>query len=125
MHTFANTVAASPAKALAKIDYSDRRHHARLPLGCAVKVYDPIGRRYRAGVTKNISAGGALIELHGSLYARAGQELGVAIDWSTTHPLIGHNDLSTAIVVRVDTTNATAPTVAIRFAAAQPHAAAA
>jgi hypothetical protein len=103
----------------------DRRRHARLPLGCAVKVYDPFSRRYRAGVTRNVSTGGALIELHGALYARPGQKLGLAIDWTASRPLMSQGDLMNATVVRCDTSNGLAPVIAVQFATSIPLAAAA
>ena len=108
-----------------EIDDKDRRRHARLPLGCAVKVYDPFTRRYRAGITKNISTGGALIELHGALYARPGQKLGIAIDWTTSRPLMGQGELMSATVVRSDTKHGAVPVIAVQFATAAPIAAAA
>lgn len=103
----------------------NRRKHTRLPLNCGVKVYDPFSRRYRAGVTRNVSAGGALLELHGSLYARPGQRLDVAVDWTGSRPLVPSAEMASAIVVRVDTSNATVPLVAIRYAASGEMAAAA
>jgi len=78
----------------------DRRREPRIEAECAVKLYDPQSRRYTAGQTRNVSTGGALIELAAPIAIPTGEPIGVAIDPTNSRAGLRQNDLSAATVVR-------------------------
>jgi hypothetical protein len=98
----------------------DRRRHERRAFECPVKVYDPRSRRYRSGVTRNVSATGALIEVHGGFHAGVGDQVSVAIDWSGVTPMISHSDMVPVAVTRLATDADGVQLFGVQFAASSP-----
>lgn len=81
----------------------ERRIYQRDALRCAAKVYEPRGHRYHSGVTCNISAGGALLEIKNGVPCARGEMLGLAVDWVGESPLLRPSDLESVVVMHVET----------------------
>lgn len=81
---------------------SDRRTEPRMNLECGVKVYDPRAERYYAGRTVNVSAGGALIELHDALGGSPGDGYEIVVNWVDAHPLFRREQMQPVRMVRRD-----------------------
>ena len=97
----------------------ERRTESRMNINCAVKLYDPRARRYYAGKTVNVSAGGALVELHQSLGGDAGDTYEIVVDWTQVHPMIGRSEMRPVQMVRRSRDGDGQPLVAMRFAEPQ------
>jgi hypothetical protein len=101
----------------------ERRRDARLALQRPVKIQCAQTGRYLAGRTRDLSAGGALLEVdHPSLLV-AGQRLRVGVGWTSQQMLLRQDDLAQATVVRSLALGAT-QTVAVCFDQRQQLAAA-
>ncbi|MHC4993476.1 MAG: PilZ domain-containing protein [Planctomycetota bacterium] len=81
----------------------ERRVFHRDALRCPAKVYEPRGRRYHAGVTCNVSEGGALLEVRNGAPCERGQLLGLAVDWAGDYPVMRPSDLEPVVVMHVET----------------------
>lgn len=77
----------------------ERRREPRMEAKCSVKIYDPAARRYAAGVTRNVSSTGALIELHQPISIPTGEAVGVVIDY-THRAAVNLGDFSAATIAR-------------------------
>ena len=98
----------------------DRRRFERLAYECPVKVYDPRSRRYRSGVTRNVSASGALIEVHGGFHAGIGDQVSVAVDWTGIAPIMSQGDMVPVAVTRLECTEDGVQLFGVQFASANP-----
>lgn len=87
----------------------DRRRYERRGVERACKVYHPASRRYAAGRTVNLSAGGALVKVEGSRPLEPGEELDVIVAWDARAVLPAESMLR-GRVVRAD-----GPLVAVEF----------
>ncbi|MBI1368047.1 MAG: hypothetical protein GC162_05270 [Planctomycetes bacterium] len=98
---------------------SDRRFDSRQARQCPVKIFDPLRRRYASGVSRNLSHGGALIELTSPITIRAGEAVGVAVDLTGGRAVVRMTDLVAATVVRRDTDDSRARLIAVRYVCPQ------
>lgn len=93
----------------------DRRRHARLAVSRRCKVFHRPTRQYFPATTRDVSSGGALIEIGSPRPLAAGDELDVVIDW-TGKTVLPSEALSRAHVVRVaDESPGASQAVAISF----------
>ena len=97
----------------------ERRREPRIDANCTVKIFDPAARRYAAGVTRNISATGALIELHQPISIPTGEAVGIAIDYTNCVGAINQGDFSAATIARREFGSGQR-LVAIHFVCPQP-----
>lgn len=79
---------------------NERRHHARRSVAQSVKVRCSDTGRYVTGHTCDISACGALLEIHKSSKLAGGQHLELGIAWNPRQVLLGSTQLKGATVVR-------------------------
>jgi hypothetical protein len=80
--------------------HTERRREARLEVSQPVKVQCLETGRYLAGRTRNLSTGGALLEvLHPSLLV-PGQRLRVGVARNERQAILASRDMAEAIVVR-------------------------
>ena len=95
--------------------FPERRRGERWATQQSVKLYDSRTGRYIAGVMRNASASGALLELHGSLGADLGDRVRLAIAdrWSD---LVAHDEMTPAVVRRFAGGTHATRWVAIEFA---------
>ena len=92
----------------------ERRHDARLPLTRPAKVQCLTTGRYLAGRTRNLSAGGALLEIdHPSLLV-PGQRLRVGVARTKQDVVLAAEEMTPATVVRSAGLRGT-QTVAVQF----------
>lgn len=103
---------------------TERRREPRLAMNCAVKLFDPAARRYAAGITRNVSAGGALIELQRPISIPTGEAVGVVIDYTNRVGAVNQGDFSAATIARREF-GAGQRLVAVRFVCPQQTSAAA
>lgn len=100
----------------------ERRCHPRLPTVRPVKLRsDATGLRYLPGRTRNLSAGGALIELDRAAPFQAGQHVHLALAQHPSQPIFYAQDLLDAVVVRSLRHGSTCH-LAVRFVQPQPMA---
>ena len=93
---------------------SDRRHDARLELSRPVKVKCLLTGRYLPGRSRNLSAGGALLEIdHPSLLV-PGQRVMIGVAHTRQDVILAAEDMTPATVVRSAGLQGT-QTVAIQF----------
>ena len=91
----------------------ERRRHPRQPTDRAVKVYHEPSRRYRGGVARDLSAGGALVELHSGRRLMPGES--VRLTMAGHRGLARHDEMLKAVVVRGGTSTSGRQFVAVRF----------
>ncbi|MDH3582825.1 MAG: PilZ domain-containing protein [Phycisphaerae bacterium] len=91
---------------------TERRREARTPSRGGVKVYDRRSRRYRPARLRNLSSGGALIQVYGGLHARVGDRVDLALSDSV---VVGRRSLKRATVVRADLDGPCPRVVALQF----------
>ncbi|MCP3902993.1 MAG: PilZ domain-containing protein [Planctomycetes bacterium] len=92
----------------------DRRVHARTPVTHPCKVYEPRSRRYVAGRTCDIAAGGVLVRLDRRMPLEPGDELLVGVAWRR-EALLRQERMITGRVVRALSLTTGGTTVALRF----------
>jgi hypothetical protein len=95
--------------------HHDRRRHPRLAISRACKMFDDRSVRYRAGVTANMSRGGALIRMHQRCSLEPGDPVYIGVAPSGRHGLMSREEMIHAEVVRIDDEDFTGQTVAVRF----------
>lgn len=95
---------------------SDRRIEPRMNLECGVKVYDPRAQRYYAGRTVNVSAGGALVEVHEGLGGSPGDDYEIVVNWVDAHPLLRREQMQQVRMVRRDSDDAGPCRIALCYA---------
>ena len=98
----------------------ERRREDRLGYECPVKVYDPRTRRYRSGVTRNVSASGALIEVRGGFHAGIGDQVSVAVDWTGIAPMMSQTDMVPVAITRLASGEDGVQLFGVKFACANP-----
>jgi len=82
-----------------RIDH-ERRRGARLAVSRPCKVFEPRSGKYRAGMTRNISAGGMLLRLDRTVHLEPGDRLFIAVARRRVHGLLRSCDMLEATVVR-------------------------
>ncbi len=93
----------------------ERRRHERRPISKACKIFRPLTRRYTAALTRDVSEGGAMIEIECARPLMVGERIGLGVSW-TDSPVLREESLIEGIVVRVTETDDDRQTVAVRFA---------
>jgi len=94
----------------------ERRQDPRMNVTAAVKIFDPASGKYRSGITRNLSAGGALVEVRGGMLASVGDQIGMAIDFTRAAGVVRHDDLKPVVVTRIaPASTPIARLVAVRF----------
>lgn len=94
----------------------ERRRSYRQPIVRAAKVYDPKGDRYLAGLTLNISSGGALLTVRGGADLPQGAAVEVAVAASDDQPLIRRSQMIRASVARSEGRYAGSTVIALAYA---------
>jgi len=79
----------------------DRRRHPRVPVEQPCKIHDPHTGKYIAGCTRDVSIGGALIEVPKLLALNAGETLHVGVALKRRQGLIRCNEMIQAAVTRI------------------------
>jgi hypothetical protein len=82
---------------------------------CGVKVFDPASRKYRPGLTVDVSLNGALIDVVGGVHSHVGDELMLAIDWTGTRALAPASSMIPVRVTRIKDGEETALRLAVEF----------
>jgi hypothetical protein len=82
----------------------DRRRHQRLNIQRPVKLFDPNSGKYHLGSTCDLSVSGVLIELTHAIGVRPGDEILLGIAQKRRQPLLRHDDMVRAKVVRTIST---------------------
>lgn len=78
----------------------ERRQYARRPIQLPVKMRCTQTGRLMAGVTRNISPSGAMLEIYQPSMLVSNQRMEIGIGWSSKHSVIGSGDMIKATVVR-------------------------
>lgn len=84
---------------MAVLDGRDRRQHTRHPLERPAKIFCPATGRFLAGRTRNISAGGVLIEVDVTESIGAGDEIQLTIAFGDRF-IVPMSELVPASIVR-------------------------
>ncbi len=92
----------------------ERRLSARVQIERPCKVFRRGTQRYVSAVTRDVSATGALIELHTARAVVAGEKIDVGVAWSRT-PILLEDALMEAKVVRVFPMSEDRQAVAVAF----------
>ncbi len=92
----------------------ERRVHARQSLARPCTLFRRRTQRFAAALTRDISAGGALIEIETARPLVEGEMIDVGIAWSPS-PVLSSSALVEAKIVRVLQCDATHQVVAVRF----------
>jgi c-di-GMP-binding flagellar brake protein YcgR len=80
---------------------TERRRDPRISLSRSVKLRcDQTGARYLAGLTRDISAGGALLQLDYPSRLTTGQRVQIGVVRYPQQPLLRHQELMEAVIVR-------------------------
>ena len=109
------------------MSYEDRREHVRVDMNRPCKVFLPATSRYCPGRTRNVSEGGALVELDAPRDLKPGDVLELGIAW-TNRAILPADALVEAKVVRTVSAvilpdGTTRRTVGVRFDQVEPIAA--
>jgi len=99
---------------------TEKRRAERRNLVRNVKAFHPVGCRYFAGQTLNLSEGGALLALRHGQYMEPGARVMVAVDWTGRQPIYRHDQMTEARVVRNEGVSGYASVVAVEFVDQQP-----
>ncbi|MBX3358388.1 MAG: PilZ domain-containing protein [Phycisphaeraceae bacterium] len=92
----------------------ERRRHERVVISRACKIFRPLTRRYTAALTRDLSEGGAMIEIESARPLAVGEQIGVGVSW-TDSPVLREESLIEGVVVRVVETDDDRQYVAVRF----------
>jgi c-di-GMP-binding flagellar brake protein YcgR len=95
----------------------DRRQFARVDVSKPCKVFRAATCRYTSAVTRDVSAGGVLLEIAASRPIVAGEKLGVGVAW-TGGVVLSEAAMVEGTVVRVEDVGEDRQAVAVRFARA-------
>jgi len=97
----------------------DRRRERRRPVEQDCKLFHRPSRRYLPATTRNLSTGGALIEIHSNRPLAAGEAVELLIDL-LGGPILLEGDPVTGTIVRIDSWDDDRQAVALRFDRAMP-----
>lgn len=100
---------------------AERRSERRYAIERPAKLYRPLTRQYAPAITRDLSRGGAMLDVHTPRAIRVGErlELGVAFDGDA---LVAQERMVQAVVVRAGELGATCQRVAVRYELAhEPH----
>lgn len=96
------------------IQPKERRAFTREPLSRPCKVLRHETRKYAPATTRDLSSGGALLEIRSTRPVRVGERLGVGVAWSHS-PIINADSMVEAKVVRVHPIDKDRQAVAVSF----------
>ncbi len=99
-------------------NHLNRRHHERTPITRPAKVYHANSAKYLPACTRDLSPGGALLEINAPRTIEIGDSLEVLIAWND-RSLLSHADQVPARVTRVLRTDSPRQFVAVAFATTQ------
>jgi len=94
----------------------ERRAHPRQLLQRDCKVFDPRGRRYHTAATRDISSGGALIDLPRLTHLKPGDTIHVGIALKRRDQFLRADEMIQAEVIRALPTVDDHTTLAVKFA---------
>ena len=97
----------------------DRRREFRRPVEQDCKLFHRPSRSYLPATTRNLSTGGALVEVRSARPLAAGEQVELLIDL-LGGPILLEGDPVTAKIVRIDSWNDDRQAVAIKFDHAMP-----
>lgn len=103
---------------------SERRRNKRFRITRDGKIYRPEARQYLAAQTRDLSVGGALLEVDAERPFAPGDRVEVAVA-STDSGVVRDDAMVSAIVVRADALGGRRQTIAVRYTGARPSARAA
>lgn len=93
----------------------DRRESPRINVKRPCKVYDPKGRKYLAGITRDVSTGGMLLALNHPVALKPGDQVFVGVAQKRRQALLRTRDMTEAEIVRTLSSTAGETVLAIRF----------
>ncbi|HZW09171.1 MAG TPA: PilZ domain-containing protein [Phycisphaerales bacterium] len=92
----------------------ERRRHERRPVERACKLIHPSSLRYLAARTRDLSSGGALLELPAERPLAVGDRVDVLVDWDS-RGLVSRGSTVGATVVRVGDSGPERQSVGVEF----------
>lgn len=102
----------------------ERRRNKRFLIARDGKVFLPAARQYLSAQTRDLSVGGALLEIETDRPLAPGDAVQVAVA-STDSPLVRDDAMVHAVVVRADAIGGRRQSIAVRYTGARPAARAA
>ena len=97
----------------------DRRSHSRQILQRPCKVFDPRGRRYLTGQTRDISCGGAMVDLPRVIELKPGDKVYLGIALKRRDQFLRAEEMLEGTVIRALATVDDHTALALQFAAPQ------
>ncbi len=94
----------------------DRRVHPRIEFARPCKIFSPALQRYFLGTTRDLSAGGLLIDVGHVIDIRPGDVLHVGVATKRREQFLRSSDMIEATVIRAMTTVDDHTTFAVKFA---------
>ena len=79
----------------------ERRHDPRINVSCPAKVFNPLNRRYRAARVRNLSGGGALIEMATGDPLTRGDRIELYVDPMQSAGVVDHDEMRPAVLAHV------------------------
>lgn len=119
-----NTCTQHTATSATRPPHEERRRNKRFRIARDGKVFLPGPRQYLAAQTRDLSVGGALLEVETDRPLATGDAVQVAVA-STDSPLVRDDALVHAVVVRAESLGARRQAVAVRYTGARAAARAA
>ncbi len=92
----------------------ERRTEPRFPVARTGKLFREQAHRSEIARTRNVSRGGALLELHGERPIAVGERVELIIAW-TDEALLPRESMTSAVVVRAEATETGTQSVALRY----------
>ncbi len=94
--------------------FAERRRHRRFGISRDGKVYSPDTRSYSPAQTRDLSVGGAMLEVEADRPFATGQRVGIAVA-STTDGVVRNESMVQAVVVRAEALRGRKQTIAVRY----------
>ncbi len=96
----------------------DRRRHRRFTIERDGKVYRTLSRQYVSSKTRDLSVGGALLEVDSDRPFTAGERVDIGVA-SSTDGIIRNESMVQAVVIRADAVRGKKQTIAVRYLVAE------
>lgn len=93
----------------------ERRSHPRLHVQRPAKIFDPGSGKYHIGSTRDLSAGGMLIELSQGISARPGDSIMIGVAQTRRQPILRQSEMLRATVVRAMQSEANRMMIAVQL----------
>jgi len=104
-----------------RLSPDERRAHSRGEVERLCKLQRVSEARFLSAFTHNVSEGGAMVEVLTRDPIREGETLTLGVSWDH-RPVIAHDKMVRAVVVRADPMGVSTQRLAVRFAGPQPEA---